>query len=143
MEKRVVAGAAEAAVVRRSLMFAMGRADATVHVENDHLRRVPVMNTVDPRPVHVGQDFNVRIGRQKLRLEAAHLAGGRSLSFDGLAANNPTHGGITSKALSVVHVFITAGTSKQRLAGPRCGHGSGPLGDSVARARFGLLITVP
>ena len=112
----MVAGAAEVAVVRRSLLFAMGRADATVHVENDHLRRVPVMNTVDPRPVHVGQDFNVRIGRQKLRLEAAHLAGGRSLSFDGLASNNPTHGGITSKALSVVHVFITADTSKQRLA---------------------------
>ena len=112
----MVAGAAEVAVVRRSLLFAMGRADATVHVENDHLRRGPVMNTVDPRPVHVGQDFNVRIGRQKLRLEAAHLAGGRSLSFDGLAPNNPTHGGITSKALSVVHVFITADTSKQRLA---------------------------
>ena len=37
----------------------------------------------------------------------AHLADGCSLSFDGLASNNPTHGGITSKALSVVHVFIT------------------------------------
>ena len=43
-------------------------------------------------------------------------AGGRSLSFAGLVSNNPTHGGITSKALSVVHVFITADTSKQRLA---------------------------
>jgi hypothetical protein len=27
------------------------------------------MNLVDPRPVHVGQNFNVRIGRQKLRLD--------------------------------------------------------------------------
>ena len=83
MEKRVVAGAAEAAVVRRSLMFAMGRADATVHVENDHLRRVPVMNTVDPRPVHVGQDFNVRIGRQKLRLEAAQATSFRPRASSG------------------------------------------------------------
>ena len=70
------------------------------------------MDSVDPRPVHVGQGFNVRIARQKLRLEAPHLAGGRSLSFDGLAADNPPHGGITSKTLSVVHIFITAKASK-------------------------------
>ena len=97
----MIACTAEVTIVRRSLLFAMGRADATVHIENDLPRRVPVMNTVDPRPVHVGQDFNVRIGRQKPRLEAAHLAGGRSLSIDGLASTNPTHGGITSKALSL------------------------------------------
>ena len=56
------------------------------------------------------------IARQKLRLEPPHLAGGRGLSFDGLAADNPPHGGITSKTLGVVHILITANTSKQRLA---------------------------
>ena len=65
----MIAGAAEVAVVCRSLLFAMGRADAAVHVENDHLRWAAVMNTVNPHPVHVGQNFNVRISRQKLRLE--------------------------------------------------------------------------
>ena len=112
----MIACAAEVTIVRRSLLFAMGRADAAVYVENDHLRWAAVMNLVDPRPAHVGQGFNVHIGCQKFRLEAPHLAGGSGLPFDGLASNNPTHGGITSKALGVVHVFITADTSKQRLA---------------------------
>ena len=111
----MVAGTAEVAVVRRSLLFAMGRADAAVHVENNHLRWAAVMNTVDPRPVHVGQDFNVRIGRQKLRLESPHLAGGRSLSFDGLATNNPPNGRITSETPDVVYVLITTKATKHRL----------------------------
>ena len=111
----MIAGATEMAIVRRSLLFAMGRADAAVHVENDHLRRAAVVNTVDPNPVHVGQDFNVRIARQKLRLEPPHLAGGRGLSFDGLAADYPPHGGITPQTLGVVHVFITAKAAKHRL----------------------------
>ncbi len=108
----MVAGAAKVAIVRRSLLFTMGRADAAVHVENDHLRWAAIMNTVDPYPVHVGQGFYVCIGCQKLRLEPRHLAGGRSLSFDGLAADNPANGGITSKTLGVVHVFITANAPK-------------------------------
>ena len=71
----MVAGAAEVAVVRRPLLFAMGWADAGIHVENDLRRWVPVMNLVDPHPVHVGQGFNVLVGGQKLCLEATHLAG--------------------------------------------------------------------
>ena len=69
------------------------------------------MNLVDPRPVHPSQDFDVRIGRQKLRL----LAGGRSLSFDGLATNNPPHGRITSETVGVVYVLITTKATKHRL----------------------------
>ncbi len=112
----MVAGATEVTVVRRSLLFPMGRADAAVHVENDHLRRVAVMNSVNPHPVHVGQDFNVRIARQKLRLEAPHLAGGRGMSFNVLAADNPAHGGITSETLGVVHICIATNAPKHRLA---------------------------
>ena len=73
------------------------------------------MNLVDPRPVHPSQDFDVRIGRQKLRLEPPHLAGGRSLSFDGLATNNPPHGRITSETVGVVYVLITTKATKHRL----------------------------
>ena len=102
-------------IVSRSLLFFMGRTDAAVHVENDHLRWTAVMNTVDPCPAHVGQGFNVYISRQKPCLKTPHLAGGRSLSFDGLATNNPPHGGITSETVSVVHVFISTKATKNRL----------------------------
>jgi len=114
-EKRMIAGAVRVTIVRCSLLFAMGRADAAVHVEDDHLRWAAVMNLVDPRPAHVGQDFNVRIGRQKLRLEAPHLAGGSGLPFDSLAADNSPHGRITSETVGVIYVFITAKTTKHRL----------------------------
>ena len=55
------------------------------------------------------------ITRQKLCLKTPHLAGGRSLSFDGLATNNPPHGGITSETVGVVHVFISTKATKHRL----------------------------
>ena len=102
-------------IVSRSLLFFMGRTDAAVHVENDHLRWTAVMNTVDPCPAHVGQGFNVYISRQKPCLKTPHLAGGRSLSFDGLATNNPPHGGITSETVGVVEAFISTKAAKHRL----------------------------
>jgi len=111
----MLAGAAEVTVKSRSLLFAMGRTDAAVHVENDHLRWTAVMNTVDPCPAQVGQGFNVYVSRQKLCLKTPHLAGGRSLSFDGLATNNPPHAGITSETVGVVHVFISTKATKHRL----------------------------
>ncbi len=56
-------------VVRRSVLFTVGRADAAVHVENDHLRRATIMNTVDPRPVLAGaavvENIPGRIGQAK------------------------------------------------------------------------------
>ena len=73
------------------------------------------MDTLDPNAGKFGQCGKVLVAGQSLRLEASHLAGGSGLSFDGLAADNPPHGGITSQTLGVVHVFITANASKQRL----------------------------
>ena len=55
----MVAGTAEVTIVRCSLLFAMGRADAAVHVENDHLRRMAVMNLVDPHPVQLVPEDHV------------------------------------------------------------------------------------
>ncbi len=66
------------------------------------------MNLIDPHPVHVRQGFNVCIARQEFRLEAPHLAGRSGMSRNGLAADNPPNGGITSETLGGVHVFITA-----------------------------------
>ena len=40
----MLAGTAEVTIVRCSLLFAMGRADGAVHVENDHLRRMAVLD---------------------------------------------------------------------------------------------------
>ena len=74
------------------------------------------MNPVDPHPVHVGQGFNVRVGGQKLRLETSHLAGRGSLSFDGLAADNPPHGRVEAEPIGVVHVVVPAQASENRLA---------------------------
>ena len=112
----MIAGAAEVTIVRRSLLFAMGRADAAVHVENDLRRRVPVMNLVDPHPVHVSQGFNVRVGGQKLRLEAPHLAGGCGLSFDGLAADDPPHDRVEAEPVGIVHVVVPAKAPENGLA---------------------------
>ena len=94
----------------------MCRADAAVHVENDLRRRVPVINPVDPRPVHVGQDFNVRVGGQKLRLKAPHLAGRGCLFRDSLAADDPSHDRVEAEPVGIVHVVVTAKAPENELA---------------------------
>ena len=115
-EKGMVTRAAEVPVVGCSLLIAMGRANAAVHVENDLRRRVPVMNLVDPHPVHVGQGFNVRVGGQKLCLKTSHLAGGSGLSFDGLAADDPPHDRVEAEPVGIVHVVVPAKASENGLA---------------------------
>ncbi len=105
----------EVAVVGCAFLIAMGWADAWVHVEDDHLRRATVMHTVDPNARKFGQCGKVLVAGQVLRLEASHLAGGSGLSFDGLAADDPPHGGITAKTVGIVDVVISAKASKDRL----------------------------
>ncbi|NNJ75120.1 MAG: hypothetical protein HKP56_08160 [Anderseniella sp.] len=73
------------------------------------------MHTVDPNAEKFGQRGKVLVAGQIHRLEAPHLGGGSGLSLDGLAADNPAHGRITAKTVGVVHVFITAKASKDRL----------------------------
>ena len=48
-EKWMVARATEVTVVGFALLFAMARAEARVHVKEDHFRRASAMHTVDPR----------------------------------------------------------------------------------------------
>ena len=49
-EQRMIAGAAEVAVVGGAFLLAIGRADAGIHVQHDALRRTAAVNTVDPSP---------------------------------------------------------------------------------------------
>src|SRR5260221_9318442 len=79
-EQRMIAGAAELAVLGSAVLIAVGRADARIHVEHDHLRAMSLMHPVDLLPAELSQCGEVLVGGQKLRLEAPHLAGGcRSL----------------------------------------------------------------
>jgi len=120
-EQRVIAGAAEVAVVGRAFLVALGRADAGVHVENHIRRRLAVVNPVDPSPRQVGKGGNVVVGGQELGLEAAHLAGRCRQLGDGPTANDPPRGGITPKAVSVVHILVAAEPSERGLA-EQAGH---------------------
>ncbi len=74
------------------------------------------MNLVDPNAGKFGQCGKVLVAGQKLRLEPPHLAGGSGLSFYGLAADDPTHGRITSQTIGIVDVVVSAKTTKDRLA---------------------------
>ena len=56
------------------------------------------------------------VSRQKFSLEPVHLASGSAVALDGLAANDPAHRGIASKAVGVVHVLVAGETTEDRLA---------------------------
>jgi len=58
-EQWMIAGAAEVAVVSCAFLIAVGRAQGAVHVEHNQLRRVAVMNPVDPDAREVGQGGEV------------------------------------------------------------------------------------
>ena len=52
---------------------------------------------------------------EELRLEAAHLARRRRPLGDGMTADDPAHGRIVPKAVSIVHVFVAAEPSEDGL----------------------------
>ena len=54
-EQRMIAGAFVMAVPDAHLLFAMGRADARIHVEHDASRRTAGMNPVDPLAGKIGE----------------------------------------------------------------------------------------
>ncbi len=114
-EQRVIAGAAEVAVVGRAFLLAMGRADGAVHVEHDQLRRLAVVNPVDPLARQVRKGSEVVVGRQQLGLEPPHLAGRGAAALDRLAADDPAHGGIAPEPVGVVHVLVTGEATIDRL----------------------------
>jgi heme A synthase len=49
-KQRMVAGAAEVAVVGRAFLVAVGRADRAVHIAEDGFRRLVSVHPIDPAP---------------------------------------------------------------------------------------------
>jgi hypothetical protein len=114
-EQGMTAGATEVAVVGRSLMVTVGRADARIHVQNDLLRRTVVVNAVDPKPGQIGKGGEVVVGGKVLGFEAAHLARGCNLLLHGPSADNPTHGRIVPKTVGIIDVLLAAEPSEHGL----------------------------
>ncbi len=112
----MVAGAAEVSVVGRSLLLAMGRADAAIHIEDDPCRRATVMHPVDPLRGKIGKCGEVSAAGQNLRLEAPHLTGRGGLFRDSMAADDPPHGRVEAESVGIVHVVVPAKASEDGLA---------------------------
>ena len=51
------------AVIGRTFLITMGRADGAVHVEHDHSRQLPRMNPIDPNPRQVREGGEVLVVR--------------------------------------------------------------------------------
>jgi hypothetical protein len=90
-EQRMVAGAAEMAVITAALLLAIGRAFARIHIEHDGLRRSPLVHRVDPLTEQIGERGEIFGPAEPLRLEAPHLAGRGSGASDRLVADHPAH----------------------------------------------------
>ena len=95
------------AVPDAHLLFAMGRADARIHVEHDASRRTAGMNSVDPLAGKIGERRKVLFAREPSRLEAPHLACRRRASRGRLAADDPAHRRIMAQPLGVVDVLVS------------------------------------
>ena len=106
-EERVVAGATEVTVPCGALLFAMGRADRTVHVEHDVLQPSPVEEAVDPLAIEISERRPVTFGRQTFGLEPAHLRRGGCLTIDGTVADHLSHHRIMGQPLGVVDVLVS------------------------------------
>src|SRR4051794_18819764 len=115
-EERVVAGAAEVAVVSGPFLLAKGGADTGVHVEHDPPHRTTSMDAVDPAPGQISERGQVRRLGQHLGLEPAHLAGRGRLSSHGLTTYHPAHSRIMRQPVRVVHVLVPRQAPEHRLA---------------------------
>ena len=114
-EQRMVAGAAEVAVVGRVLLIAESRADAGIHVQHDSSHRAALGNTVDPHARQRGQCPEIVRLRHHLCLEAAHLTGRSRLRHHSASADDETHRRIASKPVGVVDIFVSGQASEYRL----------------------------
>jgi hypothetical protein len=114
-EKRVIAGAAEVAVVGRALLLAVGRTDRTVHVQDQLANRLVFADPIHQHTGQVAQRLEVVWPGEGLRLESTHLAGGGSGVVRRSTANHLTHGGIDTEPLGVVGVLVAGQTAVDRL----------------------------
>ena len=81
------------------------------------------VHPVDPRAGQVHERREVRLARQPLGLEAAHLAGRGRRSVDALAADDGAHHRIAGEPLGIVDVFVAGEPAVDR--GGEVGGGGG------------------
>ena len=74
------------------------------------------VHPVDPGAGQVGERREVRLGRQPLGLEAAHLAGRGRRPVDALPADDGAHRRIAGEPLGVVDVLVAGEPAVDRLA---------------------------
>jgi hypothetical protein len=113
--KRVITGAGKMAVLGGAFLRALGRADKAVHVENDAVPRLVIMNAANPGTAEIGEGFEVVLGRQPLGLEAPHLAAGCGFAIRPIAADNGPYDRIICQPFSVVDVLAAGETAEDRL----------------------------
>ena len=87
-----------------------------VHVEDDTVRRPAFMHAVDPGAGQVRERREVRLAREPLGLEAAHLAGRGRRPIDPLPAHDGAHSRIAGEPFGIVDVFIAGEAAVDRLA---------------------------
>src|SRR5271169_6601450 len=98
-----------------TLLLAVGRAHARIHVENDASRRPAAVHKIDPLAGQVGKSREVLVCREPLRLEAAHLAWRSRAALSRFASDNPAHRRIMTQAIGIVHILVSGEATKYRL----------------------------
>jgi hypothetical protein len=99
-EQRVIAGAAEMAVVGAAFLVAISRTFARIHVEDDGLRRSLPVHVVEPLARQIDESGKVLRPAQPLRLKTPHLASRRGRADDRPVADHPAHCRIAAQPAS-------------------------------------------
>jgi hypothetical protein len=115
VKHRVIAGAAEMAVVGAAFLVAVGRAFARIHVQHDDPRLTPLVHRLDPLARQIGAGSEVLRPRQPLGLETSHLAGRGTPTHRRVAADHPAHRWIAAQPLGVVRVLVAGQPAEYRL----------------------------
>src|SRR5262249_59375587 len=92
-EQRVIASAAEMAVVGRAFLMAVGLAHRAVHVQDELGELAVLMSLVDPLAGEVHQVLEVLFAGVSVRFEARHLTGGSWWLVLGPATHDDSHRG--------------------------------------------------
>ena len=115
-EERMVTGALEIFRVRRSLLLTVGLTDRAIHIENDLVDRLGLMDAVDPCARHVVERLQVRGLRKDLCLEATHFAGRCRRLLAGSPTNDLPHRRVHTQLIGVVEIFVTTQPAVDRLS---------------------------